>query len=53
MNISEGRYYKVGKLVMCVVSGAFSTRTDANFNRWEVTNLPFTAWIRQVEHMQR
>ena len=43
MNIDEGRYYKIGKLVMCVASGSFSTRTDANFTRWRVTNLPFTA----------
>ena len=43
MNISEGRYYKIGKLVMCVAAGAFSTRTTDNFNRWEITGLPFTA----------
>lgn len=43
MSVDEGRYYKVGKLVMCVASGSFSSRTDANDTRWEITNLPFTA----------
>lgn len=43
LNVTEGRYYKVGKLVMCVASGSFSARTDANDTRWRITNLPFTA----------
>lgn len=43
MTVAEGRYYKVGKLVMCVAAGEFSTQTSTGTTRWTVNNLPFTA----------
>ena len=43
MTVAEGRYYKVGKLVMCVAAGEFATRTGTGTTRWTINNLPFTA----------